>query len=162
MADGSWRVIAHYARLCLMLGDHNYSSQGMTHNGTVILHFMPTHTKSAILTIFRKLHLNRNLMNISSRSLKLLEILQKHYLILKVNRRLLVMFQSLHMIKTAQGNLVGKKMRLIQFINTAKSVMMTLKVILLSIWRVLAAVKRGLMPKSCKHYLKINRVYVIF
>ncbi|EQB4333254.1 type I-F CRISPR-associated helicase Cas3f [Providencia stuartii] len=28
MADGSWRVIAHYARLCLMLGDHNYSSQG--------------------------------------------------------------------------------------------------------------------------------------
>lgn len=25
--DGSWRVIAHYARLCLMLGDHNYSSQ---------------------------------------------------------------------------------------------------------------------------------------
>lgn len=27
MQDGSWRVIAHYARLCLMLGDHNYSSQ---------------------------------------------------------------------------------------------------------------------------------------
>jgi CRISPR-associated endonuclease/helicase Cas3 len=25
--DGSWRVIAHHARLCLMLGDHLYSSQ---------------------------------------------------------------------------------------------------------------------------------------
>ncbi|MEX6376987.1 type I-F CRISPR-associated helicase Cas3f [Providencia vermicola] len=28
MTDGSWRVIAHHARLCLMLGDHNYSSKG--------------------------------------------------------------------------------------------------------------------------------------
>ncbi|WP_336193211.1 type I-F CRISPR-associated helicase Cas3f [Providencia stuartii] len=27
MADGSWKIIAHYARLCLMLGDHNYSSK---------------------------------------------------------------------------------------------------------------------------------------
>lgn len=25
-ADGSWRVILHHARLCLMLGDHYYSS----------------------------------------------------------------------------------------------------------------------------------------
>lgn len=25
--DGSWRTIAHYARLCLMVGDHYYSSQ---------------------------------------------------------------------------------------------------------------------------------------
>ena len=25
--DGSWRVIAHHARLCMMLGDHFYSSQ---------------------------------------------------------------------------------------------------------------------------------------
>ncbi len=25
--DGSWRVIAHHARLCLMLGDHSYSSK---------------------------------------------------------------------------------------------------------------------------------------
>lgn len=27
MSDGSWRTIAHHARLCLMLGDHYYSSQ---------------------------------------------------------------------------------------------------------------------------------------
>ncbi|WP_028115394.1 type I-F CRISPR-associated helicase Cas3f [Ferrimonas senticii] len=27
MDDGSWRVILHHARLCLMLGDHYYSSQ---------------------------------------------------------------------------------------------------------------------------------------
>lgn len=27
LADGSWRSIAHHARLCLMLGDHYYSSQ---------------------------------------------------------------------------------------------------------------------------------------
>ncbi|EKT62228.1 type I-F CRISPR-associated helicase Cas3f [Providencia burhodogranariea] len=27
MNEGSWRIIAHYARLCLMLGDHNYSSK---------------------------------------------------------------------------------------------------------------------------------------
>ena len=27
MTDGSWRVILHHARLCLMLGDHFYSSQ---------------------------------------------------------------------------------------------------------------------------------------
>lgn len=27
MNDGSWRVILHHARLCLMLGDHFYSSQ---------------------------------------------------------------------------------------------------------------------------------------
>lgn len=27
MRDGSWRVILHHARLCLMLGDHFYSSQ---------------------------------------------------------------------------------------------------------------------------------------
>jgi CRISPR-associated endonuclease/helicase Cas3 len=26
--DGSWRVVAHHARLCLMLADHFYSSQG--------------------------------------------------------------------------------------------------------------------------------------
>lgn len=26
-ADGSWRLIAHHARLCLMLGDHYYSSK---------------------------------------------------------------------------------------------------------------------------------------
>lgn len=26
LADGSWRVILHYARLCLMMGDHYYSS----------------------------------------------------------------------------------------------------------------------------------------
>jgi CRISPR-associated endonuclease/helicase Cas3 len=28
MKDGSWRVILHHSRLCLMLGDHFYSSQG--------------------------------------------------------------------------------------------------------------------------------------
>ncbi|QEQ95575.1 type I-F CRISPR-associated helicase Cas3f [Neptunomonas concharum] len=27
VSDGSWRVILHHARLCLMLGDHYYSSQ---------------------------------------------------------------------------------------------------------------------------------------
>ncbi|WP_369311718.1 type I-F CRISPR-associated helicase Cas3f [Providencia rettgeri] len=27
MVDGSWKIIAHYARLCLMLADHNYSSK---------------------------------------------------------------------------------------------------------------------------------------
>ncbi len=27
MSDGSYRLILHHARLCLMLGDHNYSSQ---------------------------------------------------------------------------------------------------------------------------------------
>ncbi|MGZ8159541.1 MAG: type I-F CRISPR-associated helicase Cas3f [Methylobacter sp.] len=27
MADGSWRVVLHHARLALMLGDHHYSSQ---------------------------------------------------------------------------------------------------------------------------------------
>jgi CRISPR-associated endonuclease/helicase Cas3 len=27
MKDGSWRVVAHHVRLCLMLGDHYYSSQ---------------------------------------------------------------------------------------------------------------------------------------
>ncbi|MDR5610470.1 MULTISPECIES: type I-F CRISPR-associated helicase Cas3f [unclassified Arsenophonus] len=27
MQNGSWRLIAHHARLCLMLGDHHYSSQ---------------------------------------------------------------------------------------------------------------------------------------
>ena len=27
IGDGSWRTIAHHARLCLMLGDHYYSSQ---------------------------------------------------------------------------------------------------------------------------------------
>ncbi|NNP73797.1 type I-F CRISPR-associated helicase Cas3 [Acinetobacter defluvii] len=27
LSDGSWRVILHHARLCLMLGDHYYSSQ---------------------------------------------------------------------------------------------------------------------------------------
>lgn len=27
MSDGSWRIVLHHARLCLMLGDHFYSSQ---------------------------------------------------------------------------------------------------------------------------------------
>lgn len=31
MNDGSWRVILHHARLCLMLGDHYYSSQANDH-----------------------------------------------------------------------------------------------------------------------------------
>lgn len=31
MNDGSWRVILHHARLCLMLGDHYYSSQPNNH-----------------------------------------------------------------------------------------------------------------------------------
>lgn len=26
LKDGSWRVVLHHARLCLMLGDHYYSS----------------------------------------------------------------------------------------------------------------------------------------
>lgn len=29
MADGSWKIIASHARLCLMLADHNYSSKEM-------------------------------------------------------------------------------------------------------------------------------------
>jgi CRISPR-associated endonuclease/helicase Cas3 len=32
MEDGSWRSILHYARLSLMLGDHNYSSQDADKN----------------------------------------------------------------------------------------------------------------------------------
>lgn len=31
MNDGSWRVLLHHARLCLMLGDHYYSSQPNDH-----------------------------------------------------------------------------------------------------------------------------------
>lgn len=31
MNDGSWRLIIHHARLCLMLGDHYYSSQPNDH-----------------------------------------------------------------------------------------------------------------------------------
>lgn len=34
MSDGSWRVIVHHARLCLMLGDHYYSSQPPTESKT--------------------------------------------------------------------------------------------------------------------------------
>lgn len=30
--DGSWRTIAHHARLCLMVGDHYYSSQAQASN----------------------------------------------------------------------------------------------------------------------------------
>ena len=32
LADGSYRLVLHHARLCLMLGDHNYSSQDAAKN----------------------------------------------------------------------------------------------------------------------------------
>lgn len=32
MEDGSWRVVLHHSRLCLMLGDHHYSSQDADKN----------------------------------------------------------------------------------------------------------------------------------
>lgn len=40
MADGSWRVVLHHARLSLMLGDHHYSSQPADTgwNGTLALY----------------------------------------------------------------------------------------------------------------------------
>ncbi|ART79478.1 type I-F CRISPR-associated helicase Cas3f [Oceanisphaera avium] len=43
--DGSWRTIAHHARLCLMVGDHYYSSQAAAFNwpNTVNL-FANTHS----------------------------------------------------------------------------------------------------------------------
>ncbi|ART83663.1 type I-F CRISPR-associated helicase Cas3 [Oceanisphaera profunda] len=44
--DGSWRTIAHHARLCLMVGDHYYSSQAQATNwpNTVNL-FANTHSE---------------------------------------------------------------------------------------------------------------------
>ncbi|GHA17789.1 type I-F CRISPR-associated helicase Cas3f [Oceanisphaera arctica] len=42
--DGSWRTIAHHARLCLMVGDHYYSSQDQAKNWPISVNlFANTH-----------------------------------------------------------------------------------------------------------------------
>ncbi|MFD1009141.1 type I-F CRISPR-associated helicase Cas3f [Oceanisphaera ostreae] len=64
--DGSWRTIAHHARLCLMVGDHYYSSQAQAANwpNTVNL-FANTHRDGPEQGQFKQ-QLDEHLVNVAN------------------------------------------------------------------------------------------------
>lgn len=64
--DGSWRSIAHHARLCLMVGDHYYSSQAQAKNwpNTVNL-FANTHRDGPEKGQFKQ-QLDEHLVNVAN------------------------------------------------------------------------------------------------
>jgi len=63
--DGSWRTIAHHARLCLMLGDHNYSSKLQDEKWpTGISLFANTHRDGPLKGQFKQ-QLDEHLVNVA-------------------------------------------------------------------------------------------------
>jgi len=63
--DGSWRTIAHHARLCLMLGDHNYSSKLQDEKWpTDISLFANTHRDGPLKGQFKQ-QLDEHLVNVA-------------------------------------------------------------------------------------------------
>ena len=64
--DGSWRTIAHHARLCLMVGDHYYSSQAQAKNwpNTINL-FANTHRDGPEKGQFKQ-QLDEHLVNVAN------------------------------------------------------------------------------------------------
>lgn len=74
MADGSWRVVLHHARLSLMLGDHHYSSQPADTgwNGTLAL-YANTDSKTKQL----KQKLDEHLLGVAKNALTATHLLPK-------------------------------------------------------------------------------------
>ena len=63
--DGSWRTIAHHARLCLMLGDHYYSSQPQDVRWPASVHlFANTHSDGPNQGQFKQ-RLDEHVVNVS-------------------------------------------------------------------------------------------------
>ncbi|WP_417614940.1 type I-F CRISPR-associated helicase Cas3f [Oceanisphaera sp.] len=64
--DGSWRTIAHHARLCLMVGDHYYSSQPQAKNWpTTVNLFANTHRDGPEKGQFKQ-RLDEHLVNVAN------------------------------------------------------------------------------------------------
>ncbi len=66
MQDGSWRLVLHHARLCLMLGDHFYSSQAADKNWMAGLNlFANTQRDSVTGKVQLKQKLDEHLVKVS-------------------------------------------------------------------------------------------------
>lgn len=73
--DGSWRTIAHHARLCLMLGDHYYSSQSQDANWPVSVGlFANTHPEGPQKGQFKQ-RLDEHLVKVSQVAVRACKIL---------------------------------------------------------------------------------------
>ncbi|WP_333875538.1 type I-F CRISPR-associated helicase Cas3f [Methylobacter sp.] len=74
VADGSWRVVLHHARLSLMLGDHHYSSQpaDANWNGTLAL-YANTDSKTGQL----KQKLDEHLLGVAKNALTVTHLLPR-------------------------------------------------------------------------------------
>jgi len=73
--DGSWRTIAHHARLCLMVGDHYYSSQPQTASWPKSVHlFANTHQDGPEQGQLKQL-LDEHLVNVAKIAVNMCQML---------------------------------------------------------------------------------------
>lgn len=72
MNDGSWRVILHHARLCLMLGDHYYSSQPNDHQWETSVEL---YANTDPTTKERKQKLDEHLVNVAKVAVNTVKLL---------------------------------------------------------------------------------------
>lgn len=90
-ADGSWRVILHHARLCLMLGDHYYSSCNADKNWKTNLSLIAnTDPKTKQAKQFLDEHLVRvsdNAMRVAQSLSRLADEMEQAYDIQKLKRK---------------------------------------------------------------------------
>lgn len=70
--DGSWRVIAHHARLCLMLGDHYYSSKERDSNWQNQISLIANTGKNDSV-IFKKQQLDEHLYYVAKHAVEAVE-----------------------------------------------------------------------------------------
>lgn len=68
--DGSWRTIAHHARLCLMLGDHYYSSQDEDKNWKSPLELYANTGRDQDQKLKRKQKLDEHLIRVAEAAVK--------------------------------------------------------------------------------------------
>ncbi|OOE50367.1 type I-F CRISPR-associated helicase Cas3f [Salinivibrio kushneri] len=72
MNDGSWRGILHHARLCLMLGDHYYSSQPNDHQWKTSIEL---YANTDPVTKARKQKLDEHLVNVAKVAVNTVKLL---------------------------------------------------------------------------------------
>lgn len=152
--DGCWRVILHHARLCLMLGDHYYSSCEADKTWKTSLSLVAnTDPKTKQAKQYLDEHLVRvsdNAMRVAQSLSRLADEMESAYDIQKLKRKVHKVLNG--KIKLLKGfNSSFKKMRGVRN-----------KVGLLSTWQILEKVKPLPMPKLCKPYLKMVNHYVMF
>lgn len=73
--DGSWRSIAHHARLCVMLGDHYYSSQDSAPNWQKSVDLFANTGRDSENQVFLKQRLDEHLVGVSEVAVRTAELL---------------------------------------------------------------------------------------